>query len=113
MKLIKVFATTSFVGYHRWPGAPPHRDYLRVRHRHRFGVRVEVDAHGDDRELEFHDLLDVMTDAVLRVEVNDVGSCEQVAGAIGLVVAGRWPKRRVEVVVDEDGECGAVVCLLP
>lgn len=113
MRLIKVWVTTSFVGYHQWPAAPETRAYLRDRHRHRFGVRVEVDARGDNRELEFHDVLDRVEYVIDGLDRDDLGSCEQIADAIATACAARWEKRRVEAQVSEDDECGATVCLLP
>jgi len=48
-----IFITTSFEGVHCYPSAPEGVVFLRVPHRHIFGVRVEVEVYHDDRELEF------------------------------------------------------------
>jgi len=54
----EIFVRFTFAGFHRWEGAPTHRSYLAARHRHLFGVEVKCLVNSDDREIEFHDLLD-------------------------------------------------------
>lgn len=45
-------------GWHCWPAAPEHRSYLASRHRHLFHVEVRLPVVHEEREVEFHDLLD-------------------------------------------------------
>ena len=45
-------------GFHCWPQAPERRAYLRNPHRHLFYVTVACIVSHDEREIEFHDLLD-------------------------------------------------------
>lgn len=118
-ELRTVWVTTSFVGFHFWPDAPLARGYLRAPHRHRFGVRVEVPVDHDDREMEFHDLLDAVHFQVQQLApVNELTgvshcggySCEMMAERIAQNLRENFD-RPVTVTVDEDGECGATVAL--
>ncbi len=101
----------TFEGWHGWPDAPAHRNYLKHSHRHLFHVEVELDQLAGDREVEFHDLLDQA-----RIPVQSPlgaskhfgrSSCEDLATVIATYVRRRWPARRVAVAVFEDNECGA------
>lgn len=117
MKQSSIFVTHRFVGYHRWADAPDRRSYLTERHRHLFHVRVDVDVTHDDREVEFHDLLDVVTDACegLGQKARGVGrdlgsmSCETIALYVVEKVLARWPGRTLACEVSEDGEAGGRV----
>ena len=106
---ITVFCTTQFEGFHCWPNAPRHVDYLRSVHRHIFHVRAEKRVTEEDREIEFITLkknLDSQI-AILKVELEclplPTWSCET------------WARMLVERLqlskceVSEDGENGAVV----
>lgn len=113
-----VWVTTSFVGHHAWPAAPAHRGYLSAEHRHRFGVNVCIGVLHDDREVEFHDLLATVNEAIESLgrviqpeDVRVLGSmsCEMISRRIAAFVMERWPRRDVAVEVDEDGECGSAV----
>ena len=107
---------TSFVGFHCWPEAIGVRSYLRHRHRHRFDVEVEVPVRTNDREVEYHDLLAVVQDALAVIggptegdpHARELGrmSCEDIATRVGNLVVMKWP-RYVTVRVFEDGEAGA------
>lgn len=101
-----IFVRFDHVGFHRWPAAPDHRKYLRELHRHLFKVTVIVEVEHDDREIEFHDVLDLARNSF--VSMAESASCETMARAVaGTMVA--HLKRPVTVIVSEDGECGAVV----
>lgn len=107
---------TSFVGFHCWPEAQGPRAYLRHRHRHRFDVEVELATRAEDREVEFHDLLAVVEDAIAAIggpaegekHSRELGrmSCEDIAERVGNLVAFKW-SRYMTVRVFEDGEAGA------
>ena len=56
--MILVTIRTSIWAYHLWPDAPDRRAYLADLHPHNFGVAVTVRTEGDDRVVEFHDLVD-------------------------------------------------------
>lgn len=93
-------------GFHRWKDAPPHRAYLGERHRHLFHVEARLTVKHDDREVEFHDLLDFCRDAF--VLLTD-WSCEKAARELRDAIREKWPNRKCSVSVFEDGECGALV----
>lgn len=112
-----VFITFDFVGFHRWPEAPDEVDYLRVRHRHLFKVRVDVSVEHQDRAIEYHMLKrSIKSWRMLPVE-NHAGeyefgsmSCEAIASTLLQNLQTYYPDRpyyRVEV--SEDGENGSVV----
>jgi hypothetical protein len=103
-----IWVTYSFVGFHSWPDATPSRAYLAARHRHNFGVRVDMEVLHDNREVEFHDLIDAC-----KYHLNDVPeggqSCEHMARHLLDNLAIEYPNRVISVSVDEDDECGATV----
>jgi hypothetical protein len=104
---MRLQVSTRVDGFHRWPGAPDTRSYLRERHHHEFRVRVVIGVDDPDREFEFHDVRDrldgVLAEAFPLGEFGDK-SCEQ----IGLEVLTRMPEASM-VRVDEDDRHGAVV----
>jgi hypothetical protein len=100
--------STRFPGWHHWPSAPAHRDYLAVRHRHLFHVTASLEVWHDDREVEFHDLLEFVERQTNRYgEELGACSCEHIAQRIGEAVMEKWPDRGLVVAVSEDGENGA------
>lgn len=108
-----IYVTFSRAGFHRWPAAPAGRAYLRDLHRHLFKVRVDTVVMHDEREIEFHDLLDraesLFEDIVSGAPEGK--SCEtmarQLADALRIFYS-----RTFTVEVSEDGECGAIVTVL-
>ena len=93
-------------GRHRWPRAPEHRKYLSHEHRHLFHVECGVQVKHDDREIEFHDLLDV---AQKHFALVGEMSCEMAAKQLLERLKLRYPERAIYTQVFEDGECGARV----
>lgn len=109
-----IWIRTTFVGYHAWPQAPKVVSYLGSMHRHVFGVKVEVEVDGSDREVEFHLLKRDVNAALPRLYgANEAGehylgarSCEVVAEDLFKLLSDEG--YRVQAVeVDEDGENGA------
>lgn len=90
-------------GYHRWPAAPPARSYLEARHRHRFGFTVTIPVDHDERQVEFHDLLDWCTSRFDDEEEFGDRSCETIAGLFAGRVVGEWKVPWCECSVSEDG----------
>lgn len=116
-----IFVTFQESGFHNWPDAPTERSYLASRHRHIFHVRVETTVDHDDREIEFHDLIDRAKPAFRNLRLpkkgstdNDFGgqSCEILARRLGTSLADYF-NRAFTVTVSEDGECGATVSIDP
>ena len=106
MAQTRVFATTRFEGFHRWPQAPDEVGFLRDRHRHIFHVRAEKTVTHDDRDVEFI-LLKRAVEAEIKTlsdeEDMEAWSCERWATEL----LQRLQLDKVEV--SEDGENGAVV----
>jgi hypothetical protein len=98
----------SVPGFHNWPGASGVRAYLADRHRHLFLVEVELQVFHEEREVEFHDLLDFCKTAFPGGDMEGQ-SCETMATGLYKEVAGQYPDRRLVVSVFEDGEVGAKV----
>jgi hypothetical protein len=102
-------------GFHYWPGVRDHREdqlYLSVRHRHVFHFLAMVNVEGDDREVEFHDLLAhcrAYTEERRDGESWGGASCEAIASQLIDHIEAKWPGRQPRVTVSEDGECGATI----
>ena len=94
-------------GWHRWEDAPPHRDYLAHNHRHLFHVEASVPLLHNEREVEFHDLLDFCKSVFNGTGLNG-DSCETMAEKLAKKIAERFV-RSACVSVFEDGEVGAIV----
>lgn len=108
-----ITVTWNQLGYHCWPEAGdmlPDRAYLASKHRHQFHYEVTIPVEHNDREIEFHDLLDFCR-YVAPEEGADLGrmSCEDMAVKVGEAVLIRHPGRSVTVTVWEDKEVGATV----
>lgn len=112
--MLSKFAVIRFQveGWHQWPSAPAHRDYLGASHRHLFHVKASVQVFDNDREIEFHDLLD---ECKTQFTGGDMGarSCEDMACDLLEYLRGQYEGRQIKVSVFEDGENGAVVEYLP
>jgi hypothetical protein len=57
---VTVWTTFTAPGFHRWPGASGQRSYLADLHRHLFHITVHVGVTHTDRDVEFHDLQDLV-----------------------------------------------------
>ena len=112
MNKTKMFAIVRYraEGFHFWQDAPDSRKYLRERHRHMFHVEAKVEVAHEEREIEYHDLLDFCR-ATFNGGEQWGRSCESMAKDLAKKIATRWPGRDVVVSVFEDGEVGATVCL--
>lgn len=111
-----IFSRTSVNALHHWPGATGRRSYLANPHMHTFNFEAHAQVIHNDRDIEFHDLRDMVDDAIfallgepltLEPEVNDFGpmSCE----AIGEALLERLPEAVFMIQVMEDDACGARV----
>lgn len=102
-------ASTRLLALHSWPEAPQSRAYLRYPHAHNFQITAWAEVSHGDRDIEFHDFLSHLEQAVShlgRIKVNDTGnlpdlgrsSCEQ----IGEFILDRLPQAfRVRVAEDD------------
>lgn len=104
-----VWTKVALPGFHRWPDAHESRAYLRDRHRHLFEITATCAVSHDERDVEFHDLQDVVR-AWWGPGVRELGSasCETLARDL-LIHLDDLGLRPVRVDVSEDGESGATV----
>jgi hypothetical protein len=107
----RITVSTASIGFHRWPEAKDTRAYLSDRHRHLFHYRVTAPVNHDDRDIEFHDLLDVVNDSPpLTRREHGRSSCEHLAGEVAAAVFDAYPTTPwVAVEVTEDDEVGATL----
>ena len=82
--------------------------YLGNSHRHLFYVEAQVEVKHDDREIEFHDLLDFCKSHFFSGEMGPL-SCEMLARDLRQQIVTAYPGRKVIVSVFEDNEVGAIV----
>lgn len=100
------------IGFHCWPEAEGVRAYLSQRHRHKFFFEVTVDVFHNDREIEFHDLLDQARRVIGTEELGRM-SCEDMALKVIEALRSLYPetahRRGWSCSVFEDNEVGATV----
>lgn len=111
-KFTEIIIRYTFIGFHRWPDAPAHRQYLSDTHRHLFYVEASVQVFEHDREIEFHDFMDYCKGWTENVSLGSY-SCEMIADNLAKKITRDYPNRRVSVSVFEDNEVGAKVTLQP
>lgn len=116
-----IFCRTKFEGVHCYPNAPQEVAFLKVPHRHMFGIKVGLEVFNDDREVEFimlkHNVERFWNECLECCYPSmcaDLGtmSCEQIAKKIIGYLEECYckkTKRTITVIVDEDGENGAIV----
>ena len=108
-----IFITTSFQGFHKYPGAKEAYKFLRDFHRHIFGVRVKTSVSHNDRDIEFIELKNAINEFIevkLKGELyREEISCEDFADHIADFVREYTGSNFIEVEVNEDGENGAII----
>jgi hypothetical protein len=111
----KIWITFAIPGIHCYPNAPEDVAYLRNPHRHLFKFKVTMEVFHDDREIEFHQLLNWCR-AQYKSDLSvDYKSCEMLARDLAHRLLSSYLRtpRWFEVEVSEDGECGAVATFEP
>jgi hypothetical protein len=109
-----IYVTFQRAGFHKYPAAatdPKLQDvsYLGERHRHLFKFIVQIEIRHNDRELEFHQVLNYC-ESLLGAQVEiDFKSVEMLADDLYLALADKYPGRNMKITVSEDGECGCVI----
>lgn len=114
-----IYVKFTVPGFHLWRDATERRAYLSVPHRHLFHFMVIVhDLNHDDRDIEFHDLLDTCRDWVTNnyppAMTSNVdryfgeSSCESIARKLAEFLV-ELTSKPITVRVSEDNECGAAV----
>jgi hypothetical protein len=108
-----ILITDSFEGFHCWPDAPEPVAFLRVLHRHKFGINVRIATTHADRQVEFfiakNDLHEVLTLVKENLMKNPSASCETMAEAIGYAMHTKFKYNVMSVTVSEDQENAGVV----
>jgi hypothetical protein len=102
-----VIVRTTLTGYHHWPSAPEHRDYLANRHRHDFGIEMGFLVTHEDRQIEYHDGIDLLK-GWWEAE-RGPASCETMARTCGEWMAHTTGLPVAWCEVNEDGQSGSRV----
>jgi len=108
----KIWVTFQKAGFHRYPAAgedPRLQDvsYLASKHRHLFKFRVEIEIFHNDRELEFHQVLNYCESLYKENHLDiDYKSVEMLADDLYIQLVAKYPGRFMAIEVSEDGECG-------
>lgn len=107
----EVFGTVKLVGFHRWPEASGVRGYLADRHRHEFHITPHVAVGHHNRDVEFHDLRELVAGWWTETGGPERGrqSCEDMALSLAEHLTERHGLTVSRVVVSEDGYDGAVL----
>lgn len=109
-----IYVTFQKAGFHRYPDAeanPLLADvaYLGREHRHLFKFKVHIQVVHNDRDLEFHQVLNYC-ESLFAGELNiDYKSVEMLADDLYIQLAQKYPNRAMKIEVSEDGECGCVI----
>lgn len=113
-----ITARTIINGIHHWPDAPEHRAYLTHPHRHAFHIAATVHVDHADRDVEFHDLAELLHVTAARIGTTyhpestliDYGprSCEVLAGSLATILEARGLLVHT-ITVSEDGENDSTV----
>lgn len=118
MKIKKfVWVTFSKVGFHYFERAGTEAQfadvsYLANNHRHKFGFKVWVEVFKNDRDIEFHQLLNycelLFNSGDLKIKGKSV---EMLANDlhVWLLQNQNYSGRDISIQVDEDGECGCLI----
>ena len=110
-----IWVTFQKAGFHCYPAAATEvalEDvrYLSAKHRHLFKFKVSIETFHDDRELEFHQVLNfcesLFTAGTLDI---DYKSVEMLAVDLHAEVATRYPGRNIVIDISEDGEAGCTM----
>jgi hypothetical protein len=106
-----IWVTFQKAGFHKYPAAendPKLTDvnYLANRHRHLFKFRVEIEVFHNDRDLEFHQVLNYCESLYQNNLDIDYKSVEMLSNDLYIQLASKYPGRKMQIEVSEDGECG-------
>ena len=109
-----IWVTFQKAGFHRYPAAATDQklkdvSYLGNRHRHLFKFKVQIEVFHDDRDLEFHQVLNFCESLYQSSLEIDFKSVEMLADDLYTQLIVRYPQREMKIEVNEDGECGCLV----
>ena len=111
VKKISPKAGDVIVVEHKIPLATGDRmdvSFLGYPHRHIFHFKVAIEVFHDDRDIEFIQfkrwIEDMYSEGTLKL---DFKSCEMMSDDLYMKVTDRYPGRKIEIDVSEDGENGS------
>ena len=119
-----IWVTFQKEGIHKYPAALDDPklatgdeydvSFLGYPHRHIFHFRVCIEVFHDDRDIEFIQFKRWLerlysADKSGGVLVLDYKSCEMICDELAETINEKYPNRRMEITVSEDGENGATI----
>ena len=119
-----IWVTFQKEGIHKYPAALEDPklatgdeydvSFLGYPHRHIFHFRVCIEVFHDDRDIEFIQFKRWLerlysADKSGGVLVLDYKSCEMICDELAETINKKYPNRRMEITVSEDGENGATI----
>ena len=119
-----IWVTFQREGIHKYPAALDDPklatgdeydvSFLGYPHRHIFHFRVCIEVFHDDRDIEFIQFKRWLEklysgDENRGVLVLDYKSCEMICDELAEIINNKYPNRRMEITVSEDGENGATI----
>ena len=113
-----IWVTFRKEGMHKYPAAledPKLKtgdeydvSFLGYPHRHTFHFKVAIEVFHDDRDIEFIQfqrwILSLYNQGTLQ---NDFKSCEMMSDDLYIQITKKYPGRKIEIDVSEDGENGS------
>lgn len=115
----QIWVTFQRKGKHFFPRAATDPDladvsYLGHEHRHLFKTKVWIEIFHDDRELEFHQFLNLLESLYDNNVLSfDHKSCEMISNDLAEQIQGKFPRRHFAIEISEDGECGSLISYNP
>ena len=119
-----IWVTFQKEGIHKYPAALDDPklatgdeydvSFLGYPHRHIFHFRVCIEVFHDDRDIEFIQFkrwLEKLysNDKSSGVLILDYKSCEMICDELAETISQKYPNRKLEITVSEDGENGATI----
>ena len=113
-----IWVTFSQEGVHFYPGADTNPatatgewddvSFLGYKHRHIFHFKVWIEVFHDDRDIEFIQFKRWMEKMYAEGTMKlDYKSCEMMSDDLYVAITKKYPGRKVEIDVSEDGENGS------
>ena len=114
----QIWVTFKKEGFHKYPAALTDPNlatgdeydvsFLGYPHRHMFHFKVGIEVFHDDRDIEFIQfkrwLERLYADGTLEL---DYRSCEMISDALAEKINAKYPGRKINITISEDGENGS------
>lgn len=102
-----IWVTTEKEFMHYYAMAPRTVSFLKHEHRHNFKVKVAIEVFTDDRDIEFIIFQRYVKGLLFKMPFNLRGtSCEMLANELHESISEKYPNRKIQIDVSEDGENG-------